>query len=157
MTTELARTPLTVQDRADIADVVAKYGVHLDRREFGRLSEVFTPDVVLDYDLVGVRNGLGDALAFFSGSVASVQATQHLMHTTLIEADGAGAVGFVHVTAHHIAVGAALPAQSEQVYTVTGTYTDRYTHTSEGWRIAHRRLTLLTTTGDPSVLTLHRP
>lgn len=146
---------LSADDRIQIADVIAKYGIHLDRREFERLAEVFIPDVVLDYDLVGVRKGLDEAIAFFSGSVLSVQATQHLMHTTLVESDGDGAVGVVHVTAHHVANEAALPAPPEQVYTVTGTYTDRYVRTPDGWRIAHRHLKLLTTTGDPAVLTLH--
>jgi ketosteroid isomerase-like protein len=139
-------------DRAAIAEVVAKYGVHLDRREFDRLGEVFTDDVVLEYDLVGERRGLAGATAFFRDALTGLDASQHLMHTTLVAADEDGATGFVQVTAHHAA--GPLPAPPERVYTVTGTYTDRYVRVDAGWRIAHRRLTLITTLGDPAVLGL---
>lgn len=147
-----AIAPFSAEDHAEIGRLIARYGVYLDRREFDRLGEVFTEDTVLDYDLVGVHTGIADATAFFRGALAGLDASQHLMHTTLIEADGDGATGFVHVTAHHAA--APLPAQPERVYSVTGTYRDRYVRTGDGWRIAHRRLTLITTTGDPAVLGL---
>ncbi|WP_167045528.1 nuclear transport factor 2 family protein [Salinibacterium sp. ZJ454] len=140
---------LTTDDRAEILELVARYGVYLDRREFDRLHEVFTDDTVFEYP-VGLRNGLPEFRAFLNKGLKGWAATQHMMHTTLIEDDGEEATGFIHVTAHH-AVGP-LPAPPEQVYTITGTYRDRYVRTDAGWRIRRRSFTPTTSIGDRAVL-----
>lgn len=127
---------LTAHDRA-LLDLVARYGVYQDRREFDRLHEVFTDDAVFEYP-VGVLNGLRefraslDKALFLDKGLQGWTATRHMMNTTLVEEDGDQASGFIHVTAHH-AVGS-LPAPPEQVYTITGTYRDRYVRTVAGWR-----------------------
>lgn len=146
-----SRALLTVDDRAELLQLVAGYGVYQDRREFDRLDEVFTDDAVFDYP-VGVLHGLREFRAFLDKALflddaqRGWAATQHLMHTTLFEEDGDEVTGFVHVTAHH-AVGS-LPAPQERVYSVTGTYRDRYVRTDAGWRIGHRQFTPITTVGD---------
>jgi hypothetical protein len=51
-----------------------------------------------------------------------------------------------------VAHGSPRPAPATATYTVTGTYTDRFARTADGWRITARRLDLLTGSGDPSIL-----
>ncbi|MCG7632806.1 nuclear transport factor 2 family protein [Gordonia McavH-238-E] len=146
---------LTADDRAEISDLIAGYGVFQDRREFYRLAEVFTDDVVFEYP-VGALNGLREFRAFLDKALFLDKgsdgwtAAQHMMHTTLVEEDGDEASGFIHVTAHH-AVGS-LPARPEQVYTITGTYRDQYVRTGAGWRISHRLFTPITIVGDRAAL-----
>lgn len=140
---------LSAVDLAELLQLVARYGVYLDRREFDRLHEVFTDDTVFEYP-VGVQNGLPAFQAFLDKGLKGWAATQHMMHTTLFEDDGEEATGFVHVTAHH-AVGS-LPAPQTQVYTITGTYRDRYVRTDAGWRIKRRQFTPTTTIGDRASL-----
>jgi ketosteroid isomerase-like protein len=140
---------LTAEERSEILDLIARYGVHLDRREFDRLDQVFTDDVVFEYP-VGSLQGLGEFQAFLDKGLQGWAATQHMMTTTLIEGGVEDATGFVHVTAHH-AVGS-LPAPPQQVYTITGTYRDRYVRTEAGWRISHRQFTPTTTVGDRAAL-----
>ncbi|GAA1268927.1 hypothetical protein GCM10009609_35040 [Pseudonocardia aurantiaca] len=100
-----------------------------------------------------VSRGIDDIVAFFRTTASAVAATQHLLHTSRVRptADPDVADGLSHVTAHHVGHGAR-PAPPEAVYTVTGTYTDRFERTPDGWRIGHRTLTLLTCAGDPKIL-----
>ncbi len=142
-------------DRVEIDDLLARYGFALDLRRWDDLRSVFTEDAVIDYDWSTPHSGIEDIVEFFRASASSVAATQHLMHTTLVTGTGEDtAEGIAHVTAHHMAAGTP-PVPADATFTVTGTYTDRYVRTDAGWRIAHRKLTLVTQAGNPGLLTVH--
>ncbi|WP_433359815.1 nuclear transport factor 2 family protein [Streptosporangium sp. CA-115845] len=147
---------LAPRERAEIDDLLARYGFALDLRDWAGLRSVFASDAVIDYAGTRRHTGTEAIVEFFRASAGSVAATQHLMHTSWVWSTGAHtAEGLTHVTAHHIAAGVATPAAAESTYTVTGTYTDRFQRTDDGWRIGYRRLRLLTRAGDPGILTLH--
>ena len=146
---------LSLADRVEINDLLARYGFALDLRKWDDLRSVFAENAVIDYDWSTQHVGIEAIVEFFRASATSVAGTQHLMHTTLVTSAGDDAAeGIVHVTAHHLAEGT-LPVAADATFTVTGTYTDRYVRTEAGWRITHRRLTLLTQAGNPDILTVH--
>ena len=146
---------LTLQDRAEIDDLLARYGFALDLREWDDLRSVFAADAEIDYSMSTQQHaGIDEIVEFFRRTASRVAATQHLMHTSLVWPTGPDtAEGRTHVTAHHTAYGVAAPVPPESTFTVTGTYTDRYVRTADGWRIRYRRNTLLTRAGDPGILT----
>lgn len=145
---------LTSDDRGTIDDLLARYAFAIDLREWDDLRDVFAKDAEIEYSGgTQCHAGIDAIVEFFRTTAGRVAATQHLLHTALIRATGPDtATGLTHVTAHHVAHGSSRPAPATATYTVTGTYTDRFTRTTDGWRIAARRLDLLTCTGDTSLL-----
>jgi hypothetical protein len=140
-------------DRAAIDDLLARYCFAIDLRNWDELREVFAADAVITYSGPRVSSGIADIVAFFTEATSTVAATQHLLHTSRVWADGSYAArGLTHVTAHHIARDIDLPAPAPAVFTVTGTYDDVFARTPAGWRISRRELRLLTQSGDPSIL-----
>jgi 3-phenylpropionate/cinnamic acid dioxygenase small subunit len=147
---------LSLQDRAEIDDVLARYAFALDLREWHDLRSVFSEDAEIDYsESTQLHSGIEQIVEFFRSTAIRVAATQHLLHTSRVWHTGEDtAEGLTHVTAHHVAYGLPWPVAEEATYTVTGTYTDRYIRTPVGWRIAYRRNSILTRSGD---MTLLRP
>lgn len=145
---------LPLEDRAEIDDLLARYGFALDLREWDELHSVFSADAEIDYSMsTQCHRGIDGIVEFFRRTATRAAATQHLMHTSLVWSTGADtAAGRTHVTAHHTAHGVEPPVPAASTYTVTGTYTDRYVRTPRGWRISYRRNTLLTCAGDPAIL-----
>jgi 3-phenylpropionate/cinnamic acid dioxygenase small subunit len=138
-----AGVPLAPPDRAAIDDLLARYCFAIDLRDWEDLREVFARDAVITYSGPRVSAGIDQIVEFFRSTTSAVAATQHLLHTS---------EGLSHVTAHHAGQDVARPAPEAATYTVTGTYHDRFARTGDGWRIAGRTLTLLTSAGDPAIL-----
>ena len=148
-----AAVPLAPPDRAAIDDLLARYCFAIDLRDWESLREVFACDAVITYSGPRVSAGIDQIVEFFRSATSAVAATQHLLHTSRVWATGPDtAEALSHVTAHHVGQDVERPAPEAATYTVTGTYQDRFTRTGEGWRIAWRTLTLLTSAGDPAIL-----
>lgn len=147
-------TPLGAADRAAIDELLARYAFAIDLREWDDLRCVFAADARIDYSGGTQRHtGIENVVGFFRATAGRVAATQHLLHTSRVWSTAPGsAAGLTHVTAHHVGPGSPLPAPAAATFTVTGTYTDRFTLTADGWRIAERRLDLLTSAGEPTLL-----
>lgn len=139
---------LSVQDRLDIADVLARYCLALDDRDWGMLVRVFTEDAVAEYARVGVSRGLDAITATVRSSLEPLDASQHCIGTSLVEAGAEGTVGRTYLVAQHIVHG--MPGGD--TFTVAGTYTDRFVRAPDGWRIRHRQLSRVWTQGNPAVL-----
>ena len=75
--------------------------------------------------------------AFDGRPVATVRVSQ-------VRVDGDAATSRCYLQAQHV-VGAA-------TFLLGGRYEDRLVRTADGWRIAHRDLITMWTTGDPSIL-----
>ncbi|MEZ0365855.1 nuclear transport factor 2 family protein [Mycobacterium sp. pUA109] len=147
---------LPIQDRVELRDLISDYAFAIDLRQCDALRDVFTVDARIEYDGSTPHHGIDAIVNFFRTSASSCQATQHLIHTYRfrgINADQAD--GLIHVTAHHVANEVALPVLENDTFTVTGTYTDHYERTEAGWRIASRKLVLITRAGNPAVMTVY--
>lgn len=141
--------PLSVEDRVEIADLLARYCLALDGRDWGQLERVFTEDATAEYGPAGNPRGLPAIIAVVRASLEPLDASQHFIGTSLVEANAdGGADGRTYLIARHIRHG----TPGGEHYTIAGTYIDRFVRTPEGWRIRHRRLTHTWTRGNPAVL-----
>jgi ketosteroid isomerase-like protein len=116
-------------DRLAIHELINDYGHLIDEREFSRLAENMTPDVV--YDMVdfglGVAHGIEAVAAMWSGPEAAHPLAHHATNIVVVEE----ADGTVRVRSKGIGVGV-----KGRVGSVT--YHDVVVKTAAGWRIAAR-------------------
>jgi hypothetical protein len=135
-------------DRQDIADVLHRYALALDGREWEALASCFLPDGVADYgDLGGVNEGRDAIVALCRGALEGLDASQHLIGTVAIEVDGDTATATCYLQAQHVLRG----ARGGDNFLVGGTYRDRLVRTGSGWQIEHRTLEGTWQDGNPGV------
>jgi ketosteroid isomerase-like protein len=132
MTEDTAAT-LSVADRIEIHELAAWYGIVIDDRDWEGLARVFTDDAVF------VTSGFGPGRDQRIEGLAAIRAYM----------DGAR-----HPVAHHVTnVAVEIDASGVRLRSkIVGTlpkgragsadYRDRLRHTSQGWRIAERLVTL---------------
>lgn len=137
--------PLSPQDRWEIHDVLARYCVALDTRDWDMLKEVFTETAVCDYGKHGQPSGMTAIVDRLRTALQPFDVTQHLIGTSLVTATPAGAHGRTYLVAQHTRRG----APDGENYTIAGTYLDELVRTPGGWRITHRTLSPAWTEGAP--------
>lgn len=126
---------LDLEERAAIADVVARHGHLTDAGELDRLDEVFSPDVV--YDLTGLGPGRGvlrglDALVAAAEALGAANPVGHHVTNTVVrpgERDGLA-------RARSKGIGIMADGTCRSVG-----YDDTLVHGPDGWRITHRAIT----------------
>ena len=124
------------------------YALALDSRDWNRLRACFTDDAVADYG--GPPNEGYEAIERACRSALEpLAASQHLLGNHLVAVDGDRASSTCYFQAQHVMDD--LPGGSH--YIVAGRYDDVFVLTGSGWRIAHRILTVMWTSGNPAVLT----
>jgi len=124
-------------DRIEIDDLLTRYAVAVDDRDWERLDAVFAPHAQLDYRSAGgirglypeVRQWLSDVLPLFTW-------TQHLVANRTLTIDPGGATASARSDFHN-------PNQMEidgepWLFVVGGRYHDRLVRLPVGWRITHR-------------------
>jgi hypothetical protein len=95
---------MPLEDRAEISDLLARYGFALDLRRWDELRDVFTEDAGIHYSGTTEHTGIDDIVTFFRVTASSVAATQHLMHTSRVWPTGPDtAEGLTHITMRHMA------------------------------------------------------
>jgi ketosteroid isomerase-like protein len=128
-------------DRTEIRDVVTRYFVSADRRDFDALVDCFVPGAVVDYaDLlpVGSATPIAEVAAVIEEAMAGLYGpTQHFMgnHACALEGDEATVETYclaVHEYLDPATDGGGRPTSALR-------YLDRFVRTADGWRIAHRR------------------
>ena len=124
------KTP-PIEDVIEIQQLLARYAVGMTKDDVDAVIAVFTPD--------GTYSAFGDtySLADFPTLVAAAPKGLFLVGTPAIELDGDRAAGeqplcFVDQTNHAMRI---------------GWYTDTYSRTADGWRLATRRMTFLRKSG----------
>jgi hypothetical protein len=136
MSTPTGFSPAEVSDRLVIQDLIARYAVIIDNRDFDALDALFTPDAQIDFstfngpvgDLTVIKAFLGSSLPFFTRS-------QHMMGLPLIELNGDTA---------HARTSCNNPMVSEKpdgrtsVWLIGLWYDDDLVRTADGWRFKAR-------------------
>jgi len=135
----------TVGDIEAIRAVLTLYAKSLDRRDFGAMRRVFTPDATGNYHAAGSYQGADVLSAFFEGVLSQCGPTQHLLGSMDVRVQGDTATASTYLQAIHIG---SKPGFEGQRLTVWGEYRDQLVRTAEGWRIRHRELAPIHAEGD---------
>jgi hypothetical protein len=120
---------LTVEDRFEITQVLARYGHVMDQREIAGLADVFAPDATFDVTSVGgpVYRGLA-GLESFLALGDSVHPPFHLLTNAWVFEE-AGVVSSVSKW---------LTIDQQSGLPRSGDYLDTWRRTEQGWRISAR-------------------
>jgi 3-phenylpropionate/cinnamic acid dioxygenase small subunit len=126
----------TVTDRLDIADVLYRYARCIEERDFAGAAANFTADCFADYGkrATDQLNGSAAVEAWIGGALKHVVATSHHISNVtvrLTDSDHAEVVSYLHAW-HQV------PAPITPV--VYGRYVDSFERTTDGWRIARRKV-----------------
>lgn len=134
-------------DAQDIRDLQVAYAYAIDSGAYEDLERVFTIDAVGDYDRAGRVEGVAAIKALCRQALEPLTAAQHLNANHRVDIDGDTASASCYLTVHlyrentpggdHLKMG--------------GRYDDELVRTDAGWRIRHRKLTLLWSEGNPDV------
>jgi 3-phenylpropionate/cinnamic acid dioxygenase small subunit len=135
-------------DRQQVVDVLVRYTLALDSRDWALLRTCFADSAVARYSGLRPANGYAAIEDVCRRSLEPLTASQHLLGNILIELDGGHARATSYVQAQHVRTG--LPGGDK--YIVAGIYRDELSRTPDGWRIARRELDQLWTDGNPAVL-----
>lgn len=137
-----------LSDRADVIDVVTKFAVSLDHRDWPGLRSCLAEVVEIDYpDSVGVATVTGDdlvatATAFFE----RLDATQHVSANHQVEVTGDTATCTSTLLAqHHLAA-----LGDDGVQRQLGYYVN-HLHRAGGWRIVRSEQRVAWSEGNPEV------
>lgn len=139
----------SLQDRLDVADLLAAYSTALDTKDWDALREVFTPDAGCDYGTLGTPSGVDEIIVLVSKTLESLDVTQHLVGNVTVQVTGDEATAGAYLIAQHLRAG----TPGGDTYLMGSTYTDALVRTPEGWRIRHRTMTRLWATGNRDVIT----
>jgi 3-phenylpropionate/cinnamic acid dioxygenase small subunit len=124
-----------LSDRREIEDLLIRYAMSLDARDWAALDTVFLPDAVAklgDYDCANREEIVATCRQALSGLTRS----QHLLANFTATVDGDTATSRCYLHAQHNK----LDAFGDPNFIVAGTYEDRLVRTPDGWRIAQRHL-----------------
>jgi 3-phenylpropionate/cinnamic acid dioxygenase small subunit len=123
---------LRTQDRLAVHELLALHGHLVDKGELDRLPEVFTDDVVYDLTALGgtLLTGIEAIREASLGLGEGNPVAHHVTNVVVVEQSGE-----VRAVSKFLGV--------RQDGTVgSGVYEDVLRHTSEGWRVASRRVSL---------------
>ena len=137
-----------ISDRLELDQLVVRYAMAIDWKDWDLLDTVFTPDAVLDYSSAGgpdakgpypqMRQWLQNALAIFP-------MTMHHLSKTYVQLDGDRAVCWTKLDNP---MGLAVDGDGYfdpdgkglHTFVTGGMYRDTCVRTSGGWRIAEKFL-----------------
>jgi hypothetical protein len=131
----------------EMLDVMFRYADACDGKDWALFDQVFTPDAIATYRTL--RYDSREAIvALIRSRLSPCGATQHLMGNHTFEHSGASWRTRCKFRAWHQGP----EGRRHVTYEVFGYYTDIWSRTPDGWRIADRTLSVGGEVGDGSVL-----
>ena len=149
-------TPEELSDRAEISDVIVRYGWSIDTKDWALLDTCFTDDAHVDYSSNpgGKVGPYRDVRGWLEKVMSAFPVTQHLMSNIDVTLDGAIACVRTMVANPQ---GAATREGPLHFFFVGARYDDDFVRTDAGWKIARRVETTLWFQGSlPSELLIQR-
>jgi 3-phenylpropionate/cinnamic acid dioxygenase small subunit len=128
--------PTYVADRLAIEDLLTRYALAIDTKDWDLLDTVFTPDAKLDYTTAGgIAGDYPKVKAWLAEVLAGFPMTQHFItnHAVTIEGDGATVRSYVYNP-----MGSHRRDGTLKLFYTGGFYVDRMRRTADGWRIVDR-------------------
>jgi hypothetical protein len=134
-------------DRAEITELLARYAIACDRRQFEAVGECFTEDGQATF--AGIRLAPGQAaIVEFLRPLVDVLVTQHIVGTPSITLDGDRATVVSYTTVNFVR---AVDGGGHEVVHRGLSYDDDVVRTADGWRFRERFHRALWSTVEPTV------
>jgi len=135
-------------DERDIVALAARYCRALDTKNWALLSEVFLPDATAELGAPPILEGRDAIRQRIKTALEYLDDSQHLVGNHEVTVSGDTGTHRCYLQAQHIRV----VADGSPTYMIAGRYEDRVQRTQDGWRIAHRTLTVMWSEGNLSVV-----
>jgi len=125
-----------ISDRLQINDLLVRYTVAIDKKDWALLDTCFTPDAHLDYTSAGgIAGDYPKVRAWLEAALVPFPVTVHAIANSVVEIDGDTAKARTYV---HNPMTFPNPDGSIHLFTVGAYYNDRLRWTDDGWRICER-------------------
>jgi len=125
-----------ISDRLEINDLLIRYTVAIDTKDWKLLDTCFTPDAHVDYTSSGgIAGTYPEARAWLEKALALFSMTVHFISNTTVTLTGDSAASKTCVLNP---MGYTNEDGSLHIFTVGAYYLDKLVRTDEGWRIAER-------------------
>jgi hypothetical protein len=133
---DLSEQVKLLTDRMEIDDLLTRYTVALDTRQWDLLATVFTPDATIDYtSSQGIKGQFPEVAAWLEKALTAFTVSQHLLGNRQIELDGDHGTGRTYFFNPNTL---ADKAGASTMLFVGGFYLDKFVRTAAGWRIEDR-------------------
>ncbi len=143
---------MSVEHRLAVHDVMHRYAIAIDTKDWELLKKVFSDTITADFRSFGNKTVFegpaADWIEIVRSTIQGMDATQHVMSNHLYGIDGTRAHGTSYIQAIHICKN----DWGGDTYTVGGHYTVEMSQRDEGWRIDKYALNVTWHDGDRHVL-----
>ncbi|MGI9624386.1 MAG: nuclear transport factor 2 family protein [Acidimicrobiales bacterium] len=135
MSDDLENRVRQLEDRAEITQLVARYGPAVDDREYENLAELYTQESV--FDTVGGRiTGRDEVIAYYKMKGDEYGATYHYPVSVEVHLDGPD-------DAHGVVCAHAELSIGDEAVAVALRYHDTYQREDDAWRFQERNVKIL--------------
>lgn len=134
-------------DRAAIEDVVVRCAIAQDSHDWDGVADCFEATAVYIHP-AGRIDGVQEIVGRSRAALGALDASQHLIGSIQITIDGDSATAMSYFHAQHVRAAAV----GGDLFVISGTYSDRLTRRDGTWRIAERRQTYTSRSGNPAVI-----
>jgi ketosteroid isomerase-like protein len=121
-----------LEDRAELGELVARYALAVDDRDFETLAQLFTRDCVFD-NVKGVEQGRDCVVAYYRERLAEFGPTYHIPHMQSLDFAGADAAKGTVMAHAELAIDGV-------TYAVALRYIDDYRREEGRWRFRERKV-----------------
>lgn len=136
-------------DREAVRELLTRYALALDDKDWKKLASCFLPDATAFY---GADLGLQDGYAAIENTcrtaLAPLDSSHHLIGSIHVEVEGDTAKARCYLHAQHTKAG--VPGGDN--FTIGGEYRDEIVRTPNGWKIKKRELRMLWQDGNLAVI-----
>ncbi|MEM7250949.1 MAG: nuclear transport factor 2 family protein [Pseudomonadota bacterium] len=141
-----------MEERFAVHDVMHRYALAIDTKDWSLLESVFAPTIEADFRTFGAKDVFrGDAAAWVNtvrSTIDGMDATQHAMSNHLYNISRDIADGTTYIRALHVC----RSGRGGERYTIGGHYEVSMEKSAEAWRITRYRLVVTHDEGDRHVL-----
>ena len=142
-------------DQVKIVEVVNRFGMAIDLRDWEKFRSLFANPVEFDYSSIGEKAGTlhpDDIVNTARQDLGGFQSTQHLITNHQVELLSNAATCYAHVRAQHF-----LPHdQGESTFEMGGHYTAGLIRIGSDWKIQHWQFSVLWSCGNKELFSIAR-
>jgi 3-phenylpropionate/cinnamic acid dioxygenase small subunit len=125
-----------MSDRMEIQDLLTRYALAIDTKDWALLDTCFVADAHLDYTATGGKDGLyPDVRQWLAEVLSSFAVTMHLIGNISVRLDGHRAYARTYLWNP---MGFGKDETALEWFAVAAHYVDELVRTDEGWRILKR-------------------